>query len=227
MAAYALGDVVIISYEEASRAGEVVGVLDVADGPLYDVSLEEVVVKALPQREVRAAHADEVRSLLVALTSGSQQLTSVRQVLLRKRYIESLTTALERLEAEMEGIATVDSPFEMGSTVVICEQERWLLGIVRGVSRGSSGIRYDVEAMDELMRVERQALVGIEDVRLDDALSLGQRARMLVAGHETDDAYAGTLCAIERRDGRWLYSLMFDDGDILEELEADDVAGIR
>jgi hypothetical protein len=42
-------------------------------------------------------------------------------------------------------------------------------------------------------------------------------------GYEGDDAFVGTICKLEETETGVEYSLMFDDGDILEGLLAADL----
>lgn len=224
MATYALGDAVVVAYEGQRCIGEVVGIGMVANTPVYDVSLEQVIVKALPECELQTAVADQAQSLIMGLLGGANVMLDSRGAYLRKKYVEFLTTFASRAHGEgheEQGQAT----FGIGDDVCVSMGERqWALGRVQGSYRTQSGLRLDVEAAGELLHVEQEALCKLEGVDFGTKFSLGQRARMVAAGHELDPEFEGTICALAQGDSAWCYALMFDDGDIMEDLTEADLA---
>lgn len=226
MSAYAIGDVVLLRDEGRQQIGEVVGVRSVADGLLYDVSLERVVVKAVEEGRVCLAHSDDVRTLLSVMVAQPPSALSARELLLRQHYTAFLTAALARLDdAAQDGSGGGAALFEVGQTVATRDGSFFALGVVSMVSRRADGLAYVVDVMGESKDLGESEIMPLHEVPQNggDGLALGARARFLSEGHEEDDAFVGTICGVDSRDGACEYSLMFDDGDILEGIASVDL----
>lgn len=224
MTAFAMGDVVILQCDGQQGIGEVVGVSLSPTAPLYDVSLEQVVVKAAEESSLSAASASDIRTLLSALVGQSSPVLTTRELVLRQRYAAFLTTALARLQGgAQKAQCGRDARFEVGETVVAKEGPSLILGTVQMVSLRGDEIVYEIEAVGEVKTLLEAEIAPLGEVARDGVLRLGARVRFLIEGYEHDEAYLGTICRVEPRDGGFEYSLMFDDGDILEGLAATDL----
>lgn len=222
--AYALADVVCVSYRGQRCLGEVVGIARASYGFVYDVSLEEVVLKAVSQDDVSPTSAEEVNTLLMALLSRPLSQGSNRDTYLRQRYVESLTKAMQHMRSvQRERCHEQHARFDVGQQLAMRDGSTWILATVRGVVQAADGVRYDVDALSEARRVNEGELSSLDRACGVAELDLGARARFVVAGYEQDDAYVGTICAIEQSGGSWEYAILFDDGDVLEGLSANDL----
>ena len=91
------------------------------------------------------------------------------------------------------------------------------------VARDGEDIRYEVDVLGETLRLDESHILALSDVETEAAHHLGGRARFVADGYEGDDAFVGTICKLEETETGVEYSLMFDDGDILEGLLAADL----
>lgn len=222
---FSVGDMVAVRGEGGQRIGEVVGQIIAPYGYAYDVSVEDVVLKAISQADMVPATTRDLQSLLMTLVGYTTQASSERDVFLLQRYVEVLTRALDRLEGSSDEDDRFQCMplFELGQRLAVREGDVWVLATVHGISRVGETVRYDVDAMSEMRRVDEQQLKVLDEVKVASGLGLGARARFVVNGHEHDDAYAGTVCALAPTEDGWEYSLVFDDGDVLEGLAAQDL----
>ena len=205
--------------------GEVVGVSTVSHELFYDVSLEDVIVKAVAQEDIRFASTEDMRSLLMAFLGGASPVHSARAAVLRQDYVAFLSQAVEARDRAVPGLqGKGDARFAPGDVVALRRASAWLLGTVRGVARVAEGIRYDVETTDELVRAAEQDLVVPHDAPCTSTVFLGRRMRFVADGYEQDAAYEGVVCMVEGADGQLEFALMFDDGDVLEGLTESDLA---
>ena len=221
---YAIGDAVSLVYGGDRQIGEIVGVLWAQGERLYDVSLEEIVVKAVEEAEIAPIYPDQIKSLLTAMVSSPGPKTTRGRAVLRQRYAAFLTQTLDRMEQEREGMqAAGDALFDVGQTVAVLDDNSFSLGVVCMVSRSGDGIRYEVDVLGETLRVGESSLADLACAEMGTAYRLGSRARFVAEGYEGDEAFAGAICKVERTEEEYEYSLMFDDGDILEGLSAADL----
>jgi hypothetical protein len=221
---YAIGDVVSILHDGSREVGEVVGVLSAPGGPLYDVSLEDIVVKATEEADLAPVHADEIRTLLTSLVGMETSVPTRRKAVLRQCYAAFLTKALDRLDREAEGIPSdVCARFEVGQSVAARDGSSLSLGVVSLVARDGESIRYEVDVLGETLRMDEAHIMALSDAVIEATYQLGSRARFVADGYEGDDAFVGTICKLEETETGIEYSLMFDDGDILEGLLAADL----
>lgn len=220
----ALGTAVVALWEGSHHIGEVVGVEESFQGMLYDVSLESVVIKALPEQETKPATAEAVRALLMALVGKATPGATLRQALLRQRYVAFLTRALAEFESGIEEGAAGTTRFAVGERVKVREDDAFLLGTVRGIAHAKDEVLYDVEIMGERNRMGEECLEALVERETDAAFGLGERVRFLTSGYEDDDAFLGVVCAMSIEEDAWVYNIEFDDGDVLEGLAAQDLA---
>lgn len=234
------GQAVVVSRAGEQRVGEVVGTLEAAGVTLYEVSLEDVILKGVWPQDLSLATTGAIQATLGWLAidpefaqddegSSSESREGIRRALLRQAYAEFLQHALEALmanEAESacdanaeQGGASI-ARYAVGEHVAVREDEAWLLGTVFRAVRKGGEVTYTIEALGDVRIVSEQDLMSATDAPCP---ALGSRAYLVAEGHEADDDFAGTICKAEPSGDAWVFSLAFDDGDILEGLLAEDV----
>ena len=229
---FAVGSAVVLSREGEQSIGEVAGVRATPAGTLYDVSVEEATYKGVFEDELAPATAEAIRAMLgwyavdpqaSALPAPSREL--VRLMSLRAEHAKFLNRALRDLAASAgEAAPTLAAAFAVGDVVAVIERDVWQLGTVVGVVAHGHGTSYDVDVLGTQRRLETPSLRHMPCERgPQDAFALGDRVRFLAQGHEHDDEFRGTVCAVEHA-GTPRYAIMFDDGDIIEHLWAEDLA---
>jgi len=221
---YSLGQAVVLSVGGAFQVGEVVGVRAASQGTLYDVSLEQVVVKALAQDGLRMATVDELNSLLTSLMGAVEGASSERDAVLRQEYVSFLVRARASLEKESPtGDALLTARYAVGDYVAVQEGETSVLGRVMGVTMRNQELCYTLEAMGETVRVDEGALSELSSVAVAGGIALGSRARFVAPGYEDDDAFLGVVCSCAPGADGPVYAILFDDGDVLEDLRPADL----
>ncbi len=222
---FRMGEAVVFQYEGNRALGEVIGIITVNQMTFYDISVEELVVKAVEESQLSLAPVEEARSLLMALLAGTQPVASARTALLRQRYVAFLSRAVDERAGISERATDGLRPgFEVGQEVSLEQGKTWLYGVVRGVALLNEKLEYEVEAAGELIRAQEERLSDLAEQPLPEGVWLGQRMRFVVPGFEQDDAYCGVVCVVDKTEDEITYSLMFDDGDVIEGLSALDLA---
>ena len=219
---YKLGDAVFLTQNGERSIGEVVGVLRISSNTYYDVSLERMILKAVTSEELGPVSAHDLKRLLSAFMSIGSPTISRRDSLLRQRYAAFLAQALASMDNDANDIK-VASDFAVGDLVAVCVGDVSSLGTIQGIFIQNDATAYEVEVMGEVERLTENDIMDLEKVSLDSEFLLGARVRLMVGGHEDDEAYVGTLCSIEGSDANREYSIQFDDGDILGGLGASDL----
>ena len=218
---YEIGQAVSIAYEEERRLGTVAGVNSAFGELYYDVSLEEIVVKAVEESSIQSVGTDELRALSTRLLG--QPSTSARDALLRMQYITSISQALASAQQESEDVSKGLLHSWMNKSVVVTQDDCSELGTVRGILLKEGTPQFDVEIMGEMRRVDEQCLSLLSMADTGEGLVLGGRARFVASGYEDDESFVGTICLVRNTEEGIRYSLMFDDGDILEDLSSADL----
>lgn len=222
---FALGQAVVVTYEDAYHVGEVVGVRAVAEGCLYDVSLERIVIKAMAPGDLRVATEDELNGLLSSFVGVAEVGRSERDALLRQEYVAFLARARAGFDADAAtGDAPVVARFDVGQYVAVRDDASFALGRVLGVSVSNHEPSYVLEVMGENRRVGEDALCALSDAPSSSGLALGVRARFVADGYEDDESFFGIVCGCAQDAEGPLFSLLFDDGDVLEDLRPTDLA---
>lgn len=229
---FQLEDPVIVIQSGEQRIGEVVGLRTTPWGTLYDVSLEDVVCKALFEEDLCVASAEAMQALLgwYAIDPESQaapplQRDFLRRQLLRAEHAAYVQRALAKLsvrpdDAMLRGLAR----FDIGQPVAVRDRDVCHLGVVCGQSLRDGSVWYDVDVLGERRSMAESLLASIAEIGAPaGTLALGSRARFVVAGHERDSDYEGTICTVDVSSPEARYALLFDDGDILEDLAAADL----
>ena len=222
---FRMGDAVVLQYGGNRVLGEVVGISTVNQMAFYDISVEELVIKAVEESQLSLAPVENARSLLMTLLAGAQPVTTPRMALLRQRYVAFLSRAVdERAGAHEQETGNLRPSFEVGQEVSLEQGNTWLYGVVRGVALLNEKLEYEVEAAGELIRAREDLLNALAERRHSEGVWLGRRMRFVVPGFEQDDAYCGVVCVVDKTEDEITYSLMFDDGDVIEGLSAHDLA---
>ncbi|MBO7675196.1 MAG: hypothetical protein J6S63_09325 [Atopobiaceae bacterium] len=222
---YELGKAVALTFEDAHAVGEVVGVRAVSRGYVYDVSLEDVVVKAVVQDDLRAVTQDELDGLLTSYLGATGVVTSERDAVLRQEYVAFLARARAVMDADApQDDARTPARYAVGQDVVVQDDGAYALGRVVSVAVRSDGPSYLLEVMGENRRTGEDALCDLVDAPSSDGFALGMRVRFVAEGYEDDESFAGVLCACAPAADGLTFSLLFDDGDVLEDLCPADLA---
>ncbi len=219
---YEIGQAVSVAFQEQRRLGTIVGAHSAFGELFYDVSLEEVVVKAVEEPSMQPVAANELRTLSTQLLG--QPASSARGALLRQQYVTAISQALASAQEAKEGISESLLQRWMGKSVVVTRDDRSELGTVRGILLKEGAPQFDVEIMGEVCRIGEQCLTLFDSKTTGGHLALGCRARFVASGYEDDESFAGTICLARKTEGGMQYSLMFDDGDVLEGLTSADLA---
>lgn len=184
----------------------------------YDVSLEDVVQKAVPAPRMEAVAPAELQAL-VQLGMQLPAPTDAREGILRERHLRFLAGALAQAQAGAADAAPADGlRFVPGDRVATRSAGAWQLATVRGCVRTHEGVRYELVLTDEVAYVGEEDVVALDEVCADGSLRLGDRVRMLAEGHEADDAFVGVVCLVEPQAAGVSYGIVFDDGDVFEGL---------
>lgn len=226
-----LGSYVIYSCSGEQRLGEVVRLRPTELGTLYDVSAEQQTVYGLLEEELTPATEHQVRAMLsylsVSDTFSPTYLTddtrkARRDALLRQEYQRRLAAALASF-AQADGGPAPAARFSPHELVAIHQNSSWTLGQVRSAELAKGSVRYVVDTADDTGHYQEDELSALADIpEREGCLRLGSRARM-VGGQDADGgAFEGVICHIETGEVV-LHSLLFDDGDIFEELTAQDL----
>lgn len=222
---FRIGEAVVFQYGGNRVLGEVVGIIAVNQMTFYDISVEELVVKAVEESQLGLAPVEDARSLLMTLLAGAQSVATPRMALLRQRYVAFLSRVVDERAGAFEQVPDELNPrFEVGQEVSLKQDETWLYGVIRGVALLNERLEYEVEAAGELIRAQENLLRALDDEQHAKGIRLGQRMRFLASGFEDDDAYCGVVCVVDKTEDEITYSLMFDDGDVIEGLSALDLA---
>lgn len=221
---YQIGDAVAITRDGETAIGEVVGAHAIASDLFYDISLEQIILKAMSADALAPVQASAVQSLLLALVHGTRPPSLPREVLLRQRYVAFLTKALDEMESRTRATAPgVAARYHISQQVAVHTDDSWMLAEVRGIVRMSDDMWYDVCALGEAMRMRETELQPLVEVDAACEFTLGERARFVAVGYEDDDAYVGTICMLEQHGNTWEYAIQFDDEDVLEGIGATDL----
>lgn len=222
---FRMGEAVVFQYDGKRTLGEVVGMVGMGQATFYDISLEELVVKAIEQSQLSLAPVEDARAVLMAMLAGAHPVASAREALLRQRYVAFLSRVVDERTGAIEQVPDELSPrFEVGQEVSLKQDETWLYGVIRGVALLNERLEYEVEAAGELIRAQEDLLRALDDEQHAKGIRLGQRMRFVAPGFEDDDAYCGVVCVVDKTEDEITYSLMFDDGDVIEGLSALDLA---
>jgi hypothetical protein len=222
---FALGQAVVVPHDGAYHVGEVVGVRALSEGRLYDVSLEHIVIKAMASEDLRAVTEDELNGLLSSFVGAAGTGASERDVLLRREYVAFLARARAAFDADATtSDAVVPARFAVGEYVAVRDGASFALGRVMGVSISNHEASYVLEVMGENRRVGEDALCDLSDAPSSLGLALGARARFVADGYEDDESFFGVVCGCAEDAEGPVFSLLFDDGDVLEDLRSADLA---
>lgn len=205
------------------QIGEIVGVWAAPTEPLYDVSLLSTVHKAVPQSALRLASADELDELMSAFLMPRQPVTTERDAHLRKQYALFLARARAKMRHSQGGQDEyANAAFGIGDKIELRDGNARLLGVVAGITTRNAQVHYVVDAMDEQRCVPQTQVIRL-DVNAS-GLTLGARVRFVAQGHEEDEDFLGVVCSCKGSDQGDVFAIMFDDGDVMEDLSPDDLA---
>ncbi len=204
--------------------GEVVGTSGTPFGQLYDVELEDVVMKDVVDGELWLATEAEVRDALQDVArSAAAPPADDRERHRRVRY----AAMLERLLA----YAVADGPqgsvrYALGQQVAWRADATWRLGVVTGLRRRSNTVAYELNMADERVVVGESELREPAEVPAIGSFALGAQVRFVAEGHEDDTDFDAVVCAITSAGDGPLYDIRFSDGDVFEGLVADDLIAV-
>lgn len=124
--------------------------------------------------------------------------------------------------------AAPDAP-QKGARVKFRLGEDYVFGIADDVWESAAGeCRLAVKVLGGVCLPPLNQVVACEPGEVEPAMfAAGERARYISAGHEADPDFVGTVVRVALTpENSWAYDLEFDDGSCLEELGADELAGI-
>lgn len=226
-----VGDVVVVSRNGEQRVGEVVGVVSIGEEHLFEVSLEDVVLKGVLPEELEPATTEAIQATLGWLAMDPEFVRvpadardGMRRAFLRQAYAELLGRALSVARKQASRPA-VDALHAVGDSLVLLRDEAYVLGTVRGTTSRGRSTSYTLEVMGDLVSAAEKDVLSPEDARakMGEGSLLGTRAYLAAEGHELDEDFAGTVSRAALTPEGWRYSLAFDDGDVMEDLSQDDL----
>ena len=226
-----LEDPVVLHEQELVRVGEIVGIRMSGSDVLYDVSCETCTHKALFEDELDLATATvlqgELNAILNAAVAGTVPMPERegrRRAILRNDHVMFLRRAIDRIQGSEIEAGCASMPYSVGDRLALQSGGAFDLCVVTGMRRQDESVLVQVECMGDVHLASADDLLRLSDVpNSGDGLSLGERARFVVAGKEDDDSFEGMICRVERRGNDWCFSLAFDDGDVFEDLDTDDL----
>ena len=217
-----IGQPVVVSGDDGLQIGEVVGAWAAPTEPLYDVSLLSIVRKAVPQSALRPALASELDELMSAFLMPRVPVASERDAHLQKQYALFLARARAELgHGQRERAASASAAFGIGDKIELREGNARLLGAVVGITMRDALVHYVVDVMGEQRCVSESQVA-----RLDahaSGLALGARVRFVAQGHEDDEDFLGVVCSCRSTERGDAFAIMFDDGDVMEDLSSNDL----
>lgn len=223
---FQIGQPVTCTGDGVRGVGKVVGVAHAPTCVFYEVELWDHVRKGVRAEELRPATASDIRDELESLASVAVAGgAGPREGFLRARHAHALERLLAGADAPDGQTTRMEARFVLDQEVVCAGEDVWRLGRVVAVRARADSVRYELDVAGSQEVADQEALYELGKPPVAGvAFWLGQRARLVVAGHEQDDDYLGTICTVSRSAGTWSYDLMFDDGDVFEGLEASDLA---
>lgn len=224
-------DPVVLHDQELARVGEIVGIRMSGSDVLYDVSCETCTLKALFEDELDLATAtvlqgelNAILNVAVAGTIPMSERDGRRRAILRNEHAMFLRRAIGRIQGSEIESGCASMPYSVGDRLALQSDGAFDLCVVSGMRRQDGNVLVQVECMGDVRLASADDLLQLGDVPTSgDVLSLGERARFVVAGKEDDESFEGVICKVERRGDDWRFSLAFDDGDVFEDLDADDL----
>lgn len=224
---FELGQPVVVRCDDGLQIGEIVGEWGSAGARFYDVSLLQAVEKALPQSDIRLATPEEINGLMTSLMTARVVAPTERDALLRRQYTLFLAKALAKMkDGAGAGESALAARFALGAMVALRADDAIVLGVVKGCSTRNARTHYVVEALGEEQMVPEdrlEELRTVENSEGDGGICLGRRVRFVADGHEDDDDFLGIVCSISPSAGGERYAILFDDGDVLEDLSSSDL----
>ena len=228
---YGLEDPVVVRNQESVQVGEIVGVRMSGSDVLYDVSCETCTIKALFEDELDLATVSSLQGELNAILNAAMADTAPvsgregrRRAILRNDYVMFLRRAIDCVQGSQIEAACASASYSVGDRLALRSGEAFELCVVSGMRRQDGNVFVQVDCMGEVRLASDDDLLLLADVpKPGQGLSLGGRARFVVAGREDDESFEGVICRIERKGGDWCFSLAFDDGDVFEDLDTADL----
>lgn len=226
-----LEDPVVLHDQGLAFVGEVVGIRMSGSDALYDVSCETRTVKALFEDELEPATKTLLQGELNAiLNTAVADVSSVsdremrRRAVLRNDHVMFLRRAIERVQGSEVETGCPSTSLSIGDRLALRQDEAYDLCVVSGMRRRDGNVFVQVDCMGDVRLVAEDDLLPLGDVpRPEQGLALGERARFVVEGREDDESYEGVICRVEREGESWHFSLVFDDGDVFEDLDTADL----
>ena len=224
-----VGMPVLVGRAEEQRIGVVVGAAQVGGEVFYQVSLEDAIQKGVLECEVTPAAPDTVRAVLGWLARDPElqalqpnDVSAAKKLYLRSAYMEELREAADFAERADKASAAA-MPFEPGAQVALQEEGLWSLGIAMGARSVAGKVMCVIDVLGDVRQVPLDEVLLPQDAPISpEGLYLGARVRFVVAGHEADDDYLATICTMTQ-DADPIFSIAFDDEDVLEDLGPQDL----
>ena len=221
---------VLLERDGERLVGVIAGAAQLGGEVYYQVSLEDVVAKGVREQELVPATPDAVRAVLgwlardpeiQALELGDDD--AARSLYLRSAYLGELREALELVE-RMDAATMAQTSFEPGTHVATYEGGTWYLGVVMGARSMGGSVMCLVDVMGDVRQLPLGKLVLPQEVPSSaSGIRLDARVRFVAKGHELDDDYLATVCSVSEGEEP-LFGIAFDDGDVLEDLDEEDLA---
>ena len=226
-----LEDPVVLHDQDRTLVGEVVGVRMSGPDALYDVSCETSTIKAVFEDELELATGavlhTELNAILNAAVAGSTAMAGRegrRRAVLRNEHVMFLRKAMACLQEPTAEAAHLSTSCSVGDRLALRSDGAFDLCVVSGMRRQHGNVLVQVDCMGDVRFATAENLLQLSDVPSPGhGLALGERARFVVAGKEDDGSYEGVICKVEREGDDWRFSLVFDDGDVFEDLDTNDL----
>lgn len=230
METYDLGQAVLLAHAGRQDVGGIVGAFSTSTGTFYDVELEGKIVKGVLADELEPATPETISLVLQTVLSRTMQPsgdqgTSIRAQYLRSRYVMLLRELLSHGEDVQDSMASMPI-FSVQQDVALRRDDAWLLATVVGVRSRADDVLYDLDVAGTYVRVPQGELCAMGEVPVTGEHSLGARVRYVASGYEDDEAFLATVCAIRGESGAIAYDIVFDDGDVFENVGPTDLAPV-